>query len=275
MHNGKTPSRPICPSCAKPFAGGFCSHCGERAFAQEELTIRAQLGQLAGGLFNLDGRFLRSFFLLVAKPGYLALEYCRGARVRTMRPVQIFLVANLFYFLLQPYFPTNTFRSTLDLQTSNQFYSAHLERVVSDHLAQSSEERSAYRERFDSRAESLSRSLIFVMIPAYALVLSLLSMRGKRGFVEQLVLATHFVAFQIAFLLLPLAALLAAMRVSEFQASALVMGLAAPWWFLALRRFEVAEPAMAAVKAVVLCAATLPIVVGYRYMVFWLTFSIA
>jgi hypothetical protein len=268
------PSARRCASCGAAVAEAFCARCGERLLAAEELTLRAQLAQLVGGLFSLDGRLWRSFALLVVRPGHLAAEYCRGARVRWMRPVQLFLVANLAYFLLQPFTGANTLNTTLELQTRQQNYSAHLLRRVEAHLAASGEDARLYAERFDRTTSALARSLVLVLVPAFAALLALLARGTARGSVEHLVLATHGVAFQLAVVHLPITWLIGRARLDEGASSLLLVLCDSVWWLLALRRFYAFGWTRAVLGALALGAATLPIVLTYRYLLFWAAFGL-
>lgn len=256
----------------------YCGHCGERLLGHHELSLGAQIEQVFHGLFHLDGRVGRSFLLLITRPGFLAAEYCRGARVRYMKPVQLFLVANLAYFLLQPYFGFGTFNSTLEMQLGNQFYSVPLRSVVEERLAETGESKAAYAERFDRKASALSRSLVLLLIPVFAGLLAVLFRRRGRRFPEHIVLATHHVAFQLAFLYLP--ALWGIGQLArrgwlprfeiEWEVSLMLLDLA--WWTFASRRFYGSGPWVALGKAVLLSVAMLPAVLGYRYVLFWITF---
>jgi hypothetical protein len=258
--------------------GDFCPACGERRLARDELTLRAQAAQLLGGLFSVDGRLLASFAALVARPGFLAVEYCRGARVRWMRPVQIFLVANLAYFLLQPLTGFNTFRSTLALQLERQPYSAMLRPLVEASLARRGLERSEFAEAFDRTADGLARSLVVVLVPALALAMRAFGRGRGRVFVEHLVLATHFVAFQLVFvyvLFYGLVALLARAGLVAFdeeRSGFATLALLALWLTFAWRRFLGVAWPRAVASAMALALLHFPLVVAYRYLLFWASF---
>lgn len=268
-----------CPSCGAAADTEYCAKCGEHLRAHHELTLKAQLEEVFHGLFHLDGRFWRSFRLLITRPGFLAAEYCRGARVRYMKPVQIFLIANLAYFLLQPLTGYNTFSTPLESQITRQpLYSRTLEPVVARHLAATGESFDHYRERFDRWTNTLSRSLLFLMIPVFASLLALLRRRHRRGFGEHLVLATHNLAFQLAILYLPVLSIVGILVrrgwlpafEGEFAVSLVLIECA--WWTFALRRIDGDATRTALGKAAVLSVTTFLIVPFYRYLLFWVTF---
>ena len=88
-----------CVSCGAPLAGAYCAACGERAPDERSRTLGDFFGDALDALTNVNGKFLKSLRLLVFSPGFLSAEHARGARLPYMRPVQLFLVANLVFFL--------------------------------------------------------------------------------------------------------------------------------------------------------------------------------
>jgi hypothetical protein len=259
--------------------GAFCGACGERLLGEDELTLRAQLSQLFTGLFSVDGRVLRSLLALAARPGQLAVDYCRGARVRWLKPVQVFLLANVVYFLLQPYTGFNTFRSTLTLQIERQIYSESLAEIVRARLVASGESMLDFAARFDARADSYARSLLILLAPLLGACVWLLDRRARRRtFVEALVLSTHFVAFALVYIyVIVLGALQLAfalgLRANGESISGLVtLPLLALWWWLALRRFYALGSGQAVLRAAALTALLFPIVALYRFTLFWITY---
>ncbi len=270
-----------CPSCGAPIRQQFCAACGERKLAADELTVRAQVGQAFTGLFSVDGRLGRSLRALVGQPGFLAVEYCRGARVRYMRPVQLLLVASLVYFFAQPWTGFNTFRATYDLQVERQVYSGHLANFMRDALPEDPTARQAFIARFDAAAGNLARSLVFSLVPVTALVMHALGRRRGRSFVEHLVLATHYVSFQLLVLYVgALGALGWLQRLGwidyedNFGGLGLTL-LSGLWVAPAWRRFHGVGWGRAIVVGGLVALANLPIVLEYRYLLFWLSYLAA
>jgi len=270
-----------CPSCGQPVPGAFCSACGERRFAAEELTVRAQVGQAFTGLFSVDGRLGRSLRALVSQPGFLAVEYCRGARVRYMRPVQLLLVASLVYFVAQPWTGFNTFRATYDLQVERQVYSGHLAQFMRGALPAEPAARAEFIARFDAAAGNLARSLVFSLVPVTALVMHLLGRRRGRGFVEHLVLATHYVSFQLLVLYVGVLGAIGGLQRLRWidydeDLAGIGLTLASGLWVVpAWRRFHGVGWGGAVLAGGLVALANLPIVLEYRYLLFWLSYLAA
>ena len=68
-------------------------------------TVREMVGDTWQELSGYDGRFARTFVLLLRQPGALTLELLAGRRARFIAPVRLYLVASLVYFVLSAAIP--------------------------------------------------------------------------------------------------------------------------------------------------------------------------
>ncbi len=273
-----------CPSCATELAGRFCASCGERARTRRDLTVRALAGQFLGELFNLDGRLWRSLWLLAARPGFLAAEYVRGARVPYMRPVQIFLVANLAYFLLQPLTIANAFNTTLGSHLERQEYSSIVRPMIEIRLQESGEDGESYRQRFDVAADGWARSLIILLVALLVPLFALAQARGRRLLAEHAVFALHFTSYVLVFVSLllvwTLEAGLALYRAAggdpgDVPAPTLdvVILLANAWWIVrGFRTFYANRLANSLLVGVLTTLFTAVPIFGYRFLLFLVTY---
>lgn len=272
-----TDQRRTCPSCGTAAPAPFCGQCGERQLVADELSWRAQLGQLLGGLFSLDSRLWRTLLSLVFQPGRLAVDYCRGARVRWMRPVQIILLANLVYFLVQPRLRFNAFPATLDMQLERQSYSGLLRPFVDARLTERGLSREEYAVVFDAAVGDLARTLLILLVPVTALVMHAVARGRGRRLIEHVVLATHYVSAQLLVvhvLLLGFASFAIQRGWSGYGEEAGMLAnllLLAAWVFFAWRRFHRAAWWRCALAACLVALAWIPTVLGYRFTLFWLT----
>jgi hypothetical protein len=200
-----------CPSCSAPLADRFCSACGERAFCAEELHLGRHLREWASALTSLDGKVWRTLRLLLVRPGFLAVERCRGARVRTLAPVQLFLLANLIYFLLASTTPADIFTTSFQGHVRGQIYSGYARELVHERLGLDAAALAtdagratlrAYAQRFELVNQRNARSLLVLLVPLFALLFALLQRGGSRASGEHLVLATHFGAFFLLYVAL-------------------------------------------------------------------------
>jgi hypothetical protein len=187
-----------CVSCSAPVQGRYCSACGElRADLRRDGVHPIGL-ELLESFTHLDGKVFRSLRTLFAQPGELTRQYLRGARRPYMTPLQVFLVANLVFFLVQSWVAWNTLTTPLAVQTSMQPYSEfareHLRHFVEEHGVSLDQ----VRQKFDASVVVYAKSLVFLMVPLFALGSMLVCVPRTRGVLAQLVAALHLYA---AFLL--------------------------------------------------------------------------
>lgn len=96
-------SQPIetCKNCEKEFQHDFefCPHCGQKA--KDDLTLGVLFYNTIANYFSFDARFLKSFFPLLFRPGYLAARFIEGKRLLYLHPAQLYLfVSVIFFFVL-------------------------------------------------------------------------------------------------------------------------------------------------------------------------------
>src|SRR6476619_2904041 len=86
-----------CENCGSPLYGEHCFQCGQptKGLVRHFSSI---LGDFFDTVLNIDSRVIRTFWPLLAKPGYLSLEYFAGRRVRYVTPMRLFLFMSLVAF---------------------------------------------------------------------------------------------------------------------------------------------------------------------------------
>ena len=89
-----------CQNCEKPIKEGFdfCPHCGQKT--NEDLTISVLFYNTISNYFSFDARFLKSFFPLMFKPGYLARRFLEGKRLLYLHPAQMYLFVSVIFFFV-------------------------------------------------------------------------------------------------------------------------------------------------------------------------------
>ena len=211
-----------------------------------------------------------------------------------MRPLQLFLLVNVVYFL----FATASngggmLATTLYNQLNSTWHSRMATQMVQKRLGMGKvslgvyEARLAgYRKKFDAATAVQAKTLIFTMVPAFALLVGLLHAGRRRYLVEHLVFALHFYS---AFLLLgvlivlllaiPMALVDWLMHTSAMNSPLLdpllgMVSAAILIWYLrrALSRTYADGPIFSAVGAVVLTVGAVLILFGYRTLLFLTTF---
>lgn len=90
---------PTCANCGSTGLDRFCPRCGQETPGPEDFKVRHFLAEIFSSITSFEGRFFRTVVTLVAHPGWLTKDYFDGRRQRYLKPVQLFVVCNLIYFL--------------------------------------------------------------------------------------------------------------------------------------------------------------------------------
>jgi thiamine biosynthesis protein ThiS len=192
----------VCPTCSERASGRFCKACGEKRFSPSDLSVHHFFSHALGEFFHFDSKIFSSFRLLFTRPGFLTAEYARGCRKPYLHPFQVFFIANLIYFFLQPLTGWTGLKTPLFVHTHMSGYSSLASGLVAQRVAAKGVSESQFTHAFDHVVDLQARSLVLLMVPMFAMVLWLLEWRKRRFFGEHLAFALHFYAFWVITLFL-------------------------------------------------------------------------
>lgn len=93
-----------CLNCGTVLVDRYCPHCG-----QDSKEFRRSVWQIAGQFFEtfteLDSKFLRSFFPLLFRPGFLTNRFLAGKRKSYLNPIQMYAFFSFLFFLTDYSYP--------------------------------------------------------------------------------------------------------------------------------------------------------------------------
>ena len=268
--------------------GHFCGNCGEKEVSQKEYSLRHYLAELIPVFTFLDSKVFRSLWLVATRPGYLSSEYLNGRRVRYMKPLQLFLLLNVFYYFSLTLFPASTFTTPLFTQLHmNNYYATYANSQVNKKMEKEQITYQTLETAYNKKTAVLSKTLIFLLIPIFAFLFYALFFAQKKYFVEHLVVATHFLSFNLMLLgvILPAVTILllwlfqflgisGSFVTNDYVVSSLLQIYFGGYLFIMFRRSYVANRWYCAVTALTIAWAFFHIVWIYRLFLFEITLRV-
>lgn len=183
-----------CKNCLNSFTGRYCNSCGEKVIELEDRSFKRLAESVLNAFTFLDGKFLKSFKLIILSPGKLSANIREGIQVPYMKLVGLFFVANFFYFLF-PVF--DTFNSSLYSQFYQQEYSDVVQSVVRDYVKANNIDIEKFTREYNEQSGNLAKLLLVILVGIYTLPLSLINYAKKNQFFDHLQLSFEFNAFQL------------------------------------------------------------------------------
>ncbi len=188
-----------CKTCGHAFAGKYCNQCGEKVIEPRDLSVGHYLEDIFNAFTSLDAKVWRTVRLMVRTPGGLSRAYMEGRRSPYLKPLSVFLLANLVYFLL-PFFPfSETFNSRLETQLEGRPHSGIAKRMVDNYLREKKITKPVFRARYEARSTENAKLLLIVLVFLIAVPLWLINL-GKHPYVAgHITLSFEIMTFNLLF----------------------------------------------------------------------------
>lgn len=184
----------ICKSCGNSFSGLYCNQCGEKIILPQDRSFRSFLSGILVALTFTDTKFIKSLWLTVSRPGFLSLEFAEGRRVKYLRPLSLFFLLNLVYFL----FPIiQLFSASLRTQL-NSFHGKYAVPVIAAKMTEMGiTDIGSFALIFDQKTGGLAKMLVIVFAILVSLPLNLIYRSRNRYFTDHVGLAVELVCFNL------------------------------------------------------------------------------
>jgi hypothetical protein len=184
-----------CKSCGYKFSGGlYCNVCGEKVLESKNKTFRSTLHTITQTFTLADNRFIKTLWLVITKPGFVAKEYAEGRRVQYLRPLQLFFILNLIYFL----FPLlQLFNTSLHTQFYLRTHSGLVQKMVNAELRVKGYSMQGYTLMYNEKSTNLAKLLIIVFVVLASLPLNLIFRKRGRYFSDHIALSVELASFNL------------------------------------------------------------------------------
>jgi hypothetical protein len=142
-----------------------------------------------------DNKFIRALKLMVTNPGFLSREYVDGRRVNYMRPLQMFFILNLIYFL----FPIlQLFNSSLYTQMNVLPHARIAREVVAHKITREGMNVRGFELMYNDKTTNLAKMLIVVFVALGSAPLALIFAKRNRYYTDHVALSIELTSFNIA-----------------------------------------------------------------------------
>lgn len=183
-----------CKSCGNVFTGYYCNQCGEKVILPTDRSLKSFLSGILVALTFADSKFFKSIHLVVFRPGFLSLEFAEGRRVKYLRPMSLFFLLNLLYFI----FPIiQLFNATLRTQL-NSFHGPYGVPAIAAKMTELGiRDIGSFALVYDQKTGGLAKMLVIVFAIIFSLPLNLIYRSRNRYFTDHVGLAVELVCFNL------------------------------------------------------------------------------
>jgi hypothetical protein len=183
-----------CKSCGSVVVGRYCSACGEKVLTPDDHTLKHYLGALLNAFTFADSKFWNTLKAVVLRPGELSTAYMAGQRVKYMRPVAFFFLANFIYFAV-PVF--QTFNTSLDGHMRYMPYSTWANAKVEQHLERKGETLEELTARYAPVSANNAKLMLVLMVFSLVLPMALFYLRKRAYFSAYITASFELMAFHV------------------------------------------------------------------------------
>lgn len=173
----------------------YCPTCGEKRASDRKHTLTEFGAENLEALTSFDGRAIRTYRLLLTRPGELTLAFMRGVRLRYLPPLQCFLIANLLFFLWSTGMNVQVLDTPLSTHLNNGLYGPAAKRMLAEKVREEKGDSVLVARDFATVTSAQAKSLVLVMVPLFAAGVAVLTVGRKRYAVDHIVFSLHFYTY--------------------------------------------------------------------------------
>lgn len=272
MHLPSKSSPENCPSCGAAFKGKFCHKCGEKRISAKDFEIKKYAQTLAEHFTHLDSKLLRSLWVLISKPGFLTAEFVAGRRNLYVKPLQLFLLLNLAFFLF--FGDNDIFAPKLKYiyHSNTRIWSGETVKDLADAYAQKENlSIETAIKTIDAKSGNLTKAMLYLFVPLFGCVFFALFFRQIPFFICHLIFATHWFSFLLMLILLGGGLLFLIFKLNGLSLLLSILAMLLPFQLIATRRFYGGNWVWLFVKTLMVFALLAVFFLLYRQFVLFLT----
>lgn len=186
-------SKHICKSCDNRFTGLYCNLCGEKVILPADRSFKSLLSSILIAITFADSKVFRTLSYVLTKPGFVSAEIAEGRTVRYLRPLSLFFVLNLVYFL----FPLiQLFNASWKTQLGTT-YGKMVMTMSSFKMVEGKIPTDAFELLYNETTVGYAKLLVIVFAILASLPLNILYKKSERFFTDHVGLMVELACFNL------------------------------------------------------------------------------
>ena len=184
----------VCKSCENRFTGFYCNNCGEKVIIPADRSFRKFLNSILLAVTFADSRFVKTLWLIASNPGFLSREFSEGRTVKYLKPLSIFFLLNLVYFLVPV---IQLFNASLRTQVNSFQGRLAIQAVASKMTKLGIQDVNSFSILYDQKTAGFAKMLVIVFVVLTSLPLNLIHPSRRRYFTDHVGLSVELVCFNL------------------------------------------------------------------------------
>lgn len=183
-----------CKSCGNTFTGNYCNNCGEKVLTKEDRSFKSLSNQVLTAITLADNKFVNTMWLMVKQPGFVSKEFTEGRTRHYLKPLSVFFVLNLVYFL----FPSiQLFNASLNTQMRAPYGGFIREIIALKMVGIHITSLNSFSLIYDQKSTALAKLLVMLFVVIASLPLNYIYKKRNRYFNDHLGYCVELACFNL------------------------------------------------------------------------------
>lgn len=188
-----------CKSCGNEFEGNYCNLCGEKVLHASDRSFKKLLSNILESITFADSKLLKTLWLNLSRPGFVSKEFIEGRRINYLKPLSLFFVLNLVYFL----FPViQLFNASLNTQLASPLRSLPVlstlfQRIVASKTVSMGMDLASFSLIYNLKTVGFAKLMVMVFVVIGSLPLNLLYRKRNRFFTDHVGYMVELACFNL------------------------------------------------------------------------------
>ena len=183
-----------CKSCGHSFEGIYCNVCGEKVLLPHDRSFKKFLSNILVAITFADNKIVQTLWLTIVDPGFISREFAEGRRVKYLKPLSLFFVLNLIYFL----FPLiQLFSASINTQLLSPYREVVKEMVALKMNAMNIHDIQSFSLIYNLKTTGLAKLMVMVFVILASLPLNILYRKKNRFFTDHVGYLVELACFNL------------------------------------------------------------------------------